>query len=90
MSDINYHLNYFYNNTHFELKEKSVDTCSINAESYVSNDEDAYSDVEKNVFVKHSYCIGLRSEGNLMIDRTEEYSKTIDHIILMTEFTTIL
>lgn len=42
------------------------------------NDEDAYSDVEKNVFVKHSYCIGLRSEGNLMIDRTEECSKTID------------
>jgi len=42
------------------------------------NNEDSYSETEKNVFVKNNVCIGKRSEGNLLIDRTEECSQTID------------
>ena len=42
------------------------------------NDERHYSETEKNVFVKHSVCIGKRSETNVLIDRTEECSKIID------------
>ena len=42
------------------------------------DDPDSYSELEKNVFVKHSYCIGLRSENNVAINRTEECEKTMD------------
>ena len=75
MSDINYHLNYFYNNTHFELKEKSVDTCSINAESYVSNDEDAYSfSLKDNISYEIEYSSSyVHSKWKLDTDFNEIY-----------------
>lgn len=37
-----------------------------------------YSDEEKNVFVKRSFCIGKRSESNIAISRDEECSQTMD------------
>ena len=42
------------------------------------NEDGNYSDIEKNVFVKHDICVGKRSEGNMLIDKTEECSQTID------------
>ena len=75
MEEISYHLNYFYNNTHFELEEKSVDACSINAESYVSNDEDAYSfSLEANVSYEIEYTSSYaHSKWNSSTDFNEIY-----------------
>ncbi|MBR4830176.1 MAG: hypothetical protein IKZ96_00200 [Bacilli bacterium] len=41
-------------------------------------DEDSYSTLEKDVFVKHSICVGKRSESNKEISKTEECSMTMD------------
>lgn len=40
--------------------------------------DDYYSDDERDVFVKHSYCVGKRSENNLVINREEECQETSD------------
>lgn len=42
------------------------------------DDKDSYSSLEKDVFIKHSICIGKRSENNKEINKTEECSMTLD------------
>lgn len=42
------------------------------------NSDNYYTDTERNLFVKHSYCIGRRSENNVSVSKDEECQQTSD------------
>lgn len=59
------------------INDYSISRARANLNEFFESDE-FFSETEKNMFVKHSYCVGKRSQKNLLINRTEECQETSD------------